>query len=133
MDILNSVKSVLGGGENKQNDLMSSIMFLVGSESGGLNGLISQFKTKGLGDVISSWVGTDKNLPVSSDQIKSVLGNDTVKEMASKLGMDSNALTGQLSNLLPQVVDKLTPEGKVPEGDILSKGMDILGGLFGKK
>ena len=61
------------------------------------------------------------------------MGNDTVKEMASKLGMDSNALTGQLSNLLPQVVDKLTPEGKVPEGDILSKGMDILGGLFGKK
>ncbi len=133
MDILNTVKSVFGGGENKQNDLMSSIMFLVGSESGGLNGLISQFKQKGLGDVISSWVGTDKNLPVSSDQIKNVLGNDTVKEMASKLGMDSNALTGQLSNLLPQVVDKLTPEGKVPEGDILSKGMDILGGLLGKK
>ena len=46
MNILNSVKSVLGGGENKQNDLMSSIMFLVGSESGGLNGLISQFKRK---------------------------------------------------------------------------------------
>ncbi len=133
MDILNTVKSVLGGGENKQNDLMSTIMFLVGSESGGLNGLISQFKKKGLGDVISSWVGTDKNLPVSSDQIKSVLGNDTVTEMASKLGMDSNALTGQLSNLLPQVVDKLTPEGKVPEGDILSKGMDILGGFLGKK
>ncbi len=133
MDILNTVKSVLGGDENKQNDLMSSIMFLVGGESGGLNGLISQFKSKGLGDVISSWVGTGKNLPVSSDQIKNVLGNDTVKEMSSKLGMDSNALTDQLSNLLPHVVDKLTPEGKVPEGDFLSKGMDILGGLLGKK
>jgi len=53
--------------------------------------------------------------------------------MATKLGMDTNALTGQLSNLLPQVVDKLTPEGKVPEGDILSKGKDLLSGLFGKK
>ena len=47
--------------------------------------------------------------------------------------MDSNDLSGQLSNLLPDVVDKLTPDGKVPEGDIMSKGMDLLGGLFGKK
>lgn len=132
MDILNSVKSVLGG-ENKQNDLMSSIMFLVGGQSGGLNGLISQFKTKGLGNIISSWVGTDKNLPISSDQIKNVLGDDTIKSMSTKLGMDTNSLTEQLSKLMPQVIDKLTPEGKVPEGDLMSKGMDLLGGLFGKK
>ena len=133
MDILNTVKSVLGGGDEKKSDLMSSIMFLVGGQSGGLNGLISQFKSQGLGDIVSSWVGTQKNLPISSDQIKKVLGEDTIKSMATKLGMDTKALTGQLSNLLPQVVDKLTPEGKVPEGDILSKGKDLLSGLFGKK
>ena len=133
MDILNTVKSVLGGGDEKKSDLMSSIMFLVGGQSGGLNGLISQFKSQGLGDIVSSWVGTQNNLPISSDQIKKVLGEDTIKSMATKLGMDTNALTGQLSNLLPQVVDKLTPEGKVPEGDILSKGKDLLSGLFGKK
>jgi len=133
MDILNTVKFVLGGGDEKKSDLMSSIMFLVGGQSGGLNGLISQFKSQGLGDIVSSWVGTQNNLPISSDQIKKVLGEDTIKSMATKLGMDTNALTGQLSNLLPQVVDKLTPEGKVPEGDILSKGKDLLSGLFGKK
>jgi len=133
MDILNTVKSALGGGEEKKNDLMSSIMFLVGGQSGGLNGLISQFKSHGLGDIVSSWVGTQKNLPISSDQIKTVLGDNTIKSMSTKLGMSTNELTGQLSNLLPQVVDKLTPEGKVPEGDILSKGKDLLGGLFGKK
>ena len=55
-----------------------------------------------------------------------------IKNLALKLGIDSGALTSQLSNLLPDVVDKLTPEGKVPEGDIMSKGMDMLGGLFGK-
>lgn len=134
MDILNTVKSALGGSEgDKQNDLLSIVMNLVGGQSGGLNGLISQFTSKGLGDVIGSWVGTGKNLPVSPDQLKSALGDDTVKNIASKLGMDSNAVTSQLSNLLPDVVDKLTPDGKVPEGDILSKGMDMLGGLFGKK
>ncbi len=131
MDILNTVKSALGGGD-KQNDLMSSVMGLLGGQ-GGLNGLINQFTSKGLGDVIGSWVGTGKNLPVSPDQLKSVLGDDTVKNIASKLGMDTNAVTSQLSNLLPDVVDKLTPNGKIPEGDILGQASDLLGGLFGKK
>ena len=133
MDILDSVKSAIGGGGNTQNDLMSTIMNLIGGQSGGLNGLISQFSSKGLGDVISSWVGTGKNLPISSDQIHQALGSDTVKNLASKLNMDTNTLTSHISNLLPQAVDKLTPDGKVPEGDILSKGMSMLGGLFGNK
>jgi len=131
MDILNTVKSALGGGD-KKDDLMSSVIGMIGGQ-GGLNGLISQFASKGLGDVIGSWVGTGKNLPVSPDQLKSALGDDTVKNIASKLGMDTNAVTSQLSNLLPDVVDKLTPNGKIPEGDILGQASDLLGGLFGKK
>jgi uncharacterized protein YidB (DUF937 family) len=130
MDILNTVKSTLGGGD-KKDDLMSIVMGLL-SGQGGLNGLISQFAAKGLGDVIGSWVGTGKNLPISPDQIQSVLGADQIKNIASKLCMDSNAVTSQLTNLLPQVIDKLTPDGKVPEGDLMGKGMDMLGGLFGK-
>lgn len=132
MDILNTVKSALGGGD-KKDDLMSTVMNLVGGQSGGLNGLISQFTSKGLGDVVGSWVSTGKNLPISPDQLQGVLGNDAVKNIASKLGMDTKSVTSQLSNLLPQVVDKLTPSGKVPEGDILSQASDLLGGLFGKK
>ena len=131
MDMLNTVKSALGGGD-KKDDMMSTVMGLLGG-TGGLNNLISQFGAKGLGDVIGSWVGTGKNLPVSQDQIQSVLGSDQIKNIASKLGMDPNAVTSQLSNLLPDVVDKLTPDGKVPEGDLMSKGMELLGGLFGKK
>ena len=131
MDILNTIQSALGGG-NKKDDLVSTVMGLLGGQ-GGLNNLISQFASKGLGDVINSWVSTGKNLPVSGDQLQSVLGKDTINNLASKLGMDKGALTSQLTNLLPDVVDKLTPDGKVPEGDIMSKGMDILGGLLGKK
>ena len=131
MDILNTIQSTLGGGD-KKDDLMSSVIGMIGGQ-GGLNNLISQFGSKGLGDVIGSWVSTGKNLPISPEQLKGVLGNDTIKNIASKLGMDSNSLTSQLSNLLPDVVDKLTPDGKVPDGDIMSKGMDMLGGLFGKK
>ncbi len=132
MDIMDSLKSMLGGKGEKQDDLMSTVMNLIGGQ-GGLNGLINQFSSKGLGDVISSWVGTGKNIPVSPNQIEKVLDKDTINSITSKLGMDKNDLMGQLSNLLPQVVDKLTPDGKVPEGDILEKGKDLLGGLFGKK
>ena len=131
MDILNTIQSALGGGD-KKDDLMSSVMGLLGGQ-GGLDKMIGQFASKGLGDVIGSWVSTGKNLPVSGDQLQSVLGKDTINKLASKLGMDKGALTSQLTNLLPNVVDKLTPDGKVPEGDIMSKGMDILGGLLGKK
>jgi uncharacterized protein YidB (DUF937 family) len=134
MDILNTLKSVLGGGTgNKQPDLMSTVLNLIGGQSGGLGGFVQQFASKGLGDVAQSWVSTGKNLPISPEQLKSVLGSDVVKGLASKVGMDSNALTSQLSNLLPQVVDKLTPDGKIPEGDIMTQGMNLLGGLFGKK
>jgi uncharacterized protein YidB (DUF937 family) len=131
MDILNTIQSALGGGD-KKDDLMSTVMGLLGGQ-GGLNNLISQFASKGLGDVIGSWVSTGKNLPVSGDQLQSVLGKDTINNLASKLGMDKGALTSQLTNLLPNVVDKLTPDGKVPEGDIMSQASDLLGGLFGKK
>lgn len=131
MDILNTIQSALGSGD-KKDDPMSSIIGMLGGQ-GGLNNLISQFGAKGLGDVIGSWVGTGKNLPISPEQLKSVLGNDSIKNIASKLGMDSNALTSQLSNLLPDVVDKLTPNGKVPEGDLMGQATNLLGGLFGKK
>ena len=131
MDILNTIQSALGDG-NKKDDLMSTVVGLLGGQ-GGLQNLIGQFTSKGLGDIVGSWVSTGKNLPVSGDQLQNVLGKDTIGNLASKLGMDSGALTLQLTNLLPNVVDKLTPDGKVPEGDIMSQATDLLGGLFGKK
>ena len=130
MGILDSLASTVGGGD-KQNDLLSIIMELLGQQ-GGLNNLVGKFASNGLGNVINSWIGTGNNLPISADQLKGILGDDTISNIASKLGMDSGAVTSQLSNLLPDVIDKLTPEGKAPEGDIMSKGMDLLGGLLGK-
>jgi uncharacterized protein YidB (DUF937 family) len=98
-----------------------------------LQNLISQFDAKGLGDVIGSWVGTGENKSISAEQIQNILGSDALSGIASKLGINVSDLSGQLSNLLPGVVDKLTPEGKAPEGDIMSQASDLLGGLFGKK
>lgn len=94
---------------------------------GGLGGLVSKMQQGGLGDVVGSWVGTGQNMPVQPDQLGAALGNDTISSMAGQLGMNNNDLLGQLSQMLPQVVDKLTPQGQVPQGDLGS----ILGGLLG--
>jgi uncharacterized protein YidB (DUF937 family) len=100
-----------------------------GGLGGGLGGLLEQFQRSGLGDVAGSWVGTGQNQPISPDQLGGVLGNDTIASMASQLGMNNNDLLGQLSQMLPQVVDKLTPHGQVPQ-QVDASGLDI-GSILG--
>jgi uncharacterized protein YidB (DUF937 family) len=96
---------------------------------GGLGDLIAQFQRSGMGDVVGSWVSTGENQPISPDQLGNVLGADKIAGMASQLGMNQGDLLGQLSQMLPQMVDKLTPNGQVPQ-QVDVGGLD-LGGLLG--
>ena len=93
----------------------------------GLIGLVARMQQSGLGDVVKSWISSGDNLPVSPDQLGGVLGHDTVTNMAGQLGMNHGDLLSQLSQMLPQVVDKLTPQGQIPHGDVAG----MLGGLLG--
>lgn len=145
MDLGNILKSVLGGsGEGSSSegsgklDLMSIITGLIGGQGGaGLGELVKKFTENGLGDVVSSWIGKGDNAPVSPEQVKDVFGEDGIQEMANKTGMNKEELTGQLSDILPKAIDKVTPDGKLPdtteESIDLGKIGDLLGGLFGKK
>ncbi len=90
MDLL---KSALGGG--KQNDLLSIVMNLIGGQKGGLNGLVSQFASNGLGDIVESWIGTGANKAISPEQLQNALGSDQIKTIASKLGIDQNSVLSQ--------------------------------------
>ena len=130
MGILDSIVGQVLGGGNSQNLLINAVMSLIGGQSGGLDGLVKQFTSKGLGDIINSWIGTGKNLPITPQQVQQVLGNKSVADIAKKAGITSDDAASQLSKLLPQVVDKLTPSGKVPTGDIMAQGMDLLKGLM---
>lgn len=98
-------------------------------QTGGLQGLVQAFEQQGLGQVISSWIGTGQNLPISAQQLQSVLGSEQVQAMAQKLGLSTQDITSHLSQLLPQVVDHVTPDGQVPQGDALQSA---LGGVLGK-
>jgi uncharacterized protein YidB (DUF937 family) len=103
---------------------------MISSKEGGLSGLVQSFQDKGLGDIISSWVSTSQNLPISADQIKEGLGNETIQNLAAKVGVSPDDLSAQLSQFLPGVIDKLTPDGTVPEGG-LEKGLEFLKGKLG--
>jgi len=117
---------VLGGGSS-QNPLMDIVLGLITNpQTGGLQGLIQTFKEKGLGDAVSSWISTGENQPVSGDQIQHALGGNFIQQIAEQLGSSKSEVSGSLSNLLPQIIDKLTPSGTLPEGDALDQGLNRL-------
>ncbi len=98
--------------------------------AGGLAGLVQQLQQGGLGDAVQSWVGHGQNLPVSPEQLHAALGGDQVSAMAQEAGVPQDDLMAQLSQMLPGVVDKLTPNGELPAGGTGNIG-DMLGGLIG--
>jgi uncharacterized protein YidB (DUF937 family) len=103
-------------------------------ELGGLQGMMDKFNQAGLGNVLNSWIGTGSNLPISGDQLASALGPDTLDKLAGQVGLDGSQLSDQLAQMLPGLVDKLTPHGTAPEGGLGNTGdlMGMLGGLLGK-
>jgi len=121
---------VLGGGSS-QNPLMDIVLGLITNpQTGGLQGLIQTFKEKGLGDAVSSWVSTGENQPVSGDQIQHALGGNFIQQIAQQLGSSKSEVSGGLANLLPEIIDKLTPSGSLPEGDRLQQSLGLLKGKF---
>jgi uncharacterized protein YidB (DUF937 family) len=117
-----------------QSALLQLVLSLVQNSEGGLGGLLAKLNQGGLGEQVASWVGTGKNLPVSAEQISQVLGGAGLGDIAAQLGLSREAAAGQLADLLPQVIDGLTPNGQVPEAgsDFLTQGLSALGGMLGK-
>ena len=132
MGLLDSVIGAIAGGQGGagqqgggQSALINIVMGMLankagatqgGAAAGGLGDLMARFQQGGLGDVLGSWIGTGQNLPVSSDQLSNVLGSDMLAKIAQQLGVSRGEAASQLSEVLPQVVDTLTPDGQVPEG-----------------
>ncbi len=123
MGLLDSVIGALGGAQGGvgtgQGDALQAIIAMLaqgnGPGGGGLGGLMQQFQQGGLGDLVASWVGTGQNLPVSPTQLQDVLGSDMLSQFAQQLGLSQGQAADQLSQLLPQVVDRLTPNGQLPD------------------
>ena len=114
--LLNAVIAMLANGQQQG-----------GAGVGGLGDLIGRFNQGGMGDVIGSWIGPGQNAPISADQLSNVLGSDAIDQIAAQLGLSHGEAANQLSQILPEAVDRLTPQGQVPDeglgdvGDILAQ------------
>jgi uncharacterized protein YidB (DUF937 family) len=81
---------------------------------GGLGGLLQKFQQAGQGDVLNSWIGGGQNQPIQPGTLGQVLGSQTVQDLAQKAGINPNDLLGQLAQHLPEIINKLTPNGRLP-------------------
>jgi uncharacterized protein YidB (DUF937 family) len=100
--------------------------------AGGLGGLVSAFQNKGLGDVISSWISTGPNPPVTSGQVTDVLGHATVTHFGQQAGIPAGQAGSVLASLLPTLIDHVTPQGQVPQVAALESSLGSLLGAFGR-
>lgn len=114
--------------------LIQIVMGMLGNDGqqGGLGGLVSKFQQAGLGGAMSSWIGGGPNQPVSGDEVTSALGSATISDIAAQLGVNPDEAAGQLSQVLPGLINHLTPEGQAPEQGLGNSGdlMGMLGGLL---
>jgi uncharacterized protein YidB (DUF937 family) len=111
---------------------LTAILEYVNSpQVGGVAGLQKMFQQGGLGSVIGSWIGTGQNLPISADQLQNVLHSGALQQVAQKAGIDPSQLTGMMASMLPHLIDKMTPNGEVPNASALQQMLKGLGGAAG--
>ena len=120
MSLLKTILAFAGGafvGAKGDKLMDAAIKLLDNPQTGGLAGLIQTFRDKGFDDVISSWISTGENKPVSGEQVEQVLDQGQIEEAAQAAGVPREEASSRLASILPQLIDKLTPDGKLPEGD----------------
>ena len=112
--------------------LVQAVMSLISNDGpvGGLPGLMAKFQQAGLGNVIASWLSAGPNQAISGEQLSQVLGSGPLSQAAAQLGVAPGAAAGQLAQVLPGLVDHLSPQGQAPHGG-LGNASDLLGMLGG--
>jgi uncharacterized protein YidB (DUF937 family) len=126
------IKNALGGNApppTQTQSLLQGAMDLLAS-AGGVQGITEKFQKFGLGDVVSSWIGTGQNKPISPEQLAAVLGPDKIESLAQQAGIPPAQGASALAEVFPALLDKLTPEGVLPDkSQLMTIGKVILGGL----
>ncbi len=130
MGIFDNLENMAMNRAAGSNPAVAEILQMIQNHPGGLNGLVQSFHQNGLGGLVNSWVGTGQNLPATADQVQQVLGSDRIQALAKQMGVDPNTASSVVSQFLPMIVDKLTPNGNVPEhSNLLQMGESLLGSL----
>ena len=124
--------SVLGGhaGRNQAQggNLLLQVVLSLLQQNGGLEGVLGRLRQGGLGQQADSWVGTGQNMNISPDQLQQVFGSSTISDLASQLGIPEDQAGSTMAQLLPEVINRLTPQGQVPENgdEEIAQGLSML-------
>ena len=117
-----------GAPSGVQGGALGAILQMVQSQPGGIGGVLSKFQAAGLGGVAQSWISGGENQPVSPGQVQDALGPGAVGDLASRMGVSHDEAAGHLSQLLPQLMDHLSPGGQAPADG----GAGGIGGLLSR-
>ncbi|RPD98905.1 DUF937 domain-containing protein [Candidatus Pantoea deserta] len=133
MGLLDQLVGALGNG-NGRNTLgeLEAVWHWV-QEQGGVEALLQKFQQGGLGEILASWIGNGGNQSVSGGELKSALGEEALQSLAQKLGTDVNGASGTLAELLPQLIDRLSPQGEIHPQAAQNNQLDLaslVGQLF---
>ena len=129
----NLMGGLLGGqtpqGAQAQSPLLQMALQLL-QQNGGIQGVLGKFEQAGLGGQAQSWIGTGQNQPIDANAISQIFGQGQLGQIAQQLGLTHEQAAGQLAQVLPQVVDKLTPQGQIPENhsDLVDQALAMLRG-----
>jgi uncharacterized protein YidB (DUF937 family) len=112
----NVLGGMAGGGQSPQggNQLIQVALQML-QQNGGIEGLLARMQQAGYGQQAQSWIGTGQNMPISPDALSQIFGQGELGQIAQQLGLPQQDAAGGLAQMLPDVVDQMTPQGRIPD------------------
>ena len=123
----NVLGGMLGSGGMQQNPMLKAALQLL-QQNGGIGGVLDKFRQGGFADHADSWQSTGQNMPISGSALQEVLGSGAIGQIAQQLGMSHGDAAGSLAQVLPQIIDKFTPDGQLPDNhnDMVAQALALL-------
>lgn len=115
--IVDTVKDQIGGEDGEKGAAAGAVMGLIQGQKGGLSSLVGSLSEGGLSDKVASWVGSGDNEDVSGEEVEGALDDSTLGKIAEKLGVEKSQASGLLASVLPNIINQLTPQGKVEDDE----------------
>jgi len=123
---------MMGGGQppmqaQAQNPLLQIVLQML-QQNGGLSGMLGKMQQAGYGQQAQSWIGTGQNMPIDASVLSQIFGHGQLGQIAQQLGVSQEEASGGLAQMLPQVVDQMTPQGQVPDNhsDLVNQALAYL-------
>jgi uncharacterized protein YidB (DUF937 family) len=128
MGLFDSLASSMLGKLGGEKGAIAQVAVDLFNQNGGLAGVLEKFKAAGFADEVASWVGKGANLQISAEQVTQVLGSATIQSAANKLGINASEISAKIAEYLPQVIDRMTPNGEVGKdsGNLLATLLGML-------